>query len=368
VGCEIGIGVRKNQIEEKERSRSKWVMERDCDYARVDSDAKTRTLLLKLDNLQLDYLKAVQNVGRAGSRAQSRYHEAMRLLDEQTESEQMAINVAAARNDPNFRIFKNDAILTADRTFQEALQAAYKATKVYDYYTSQSYAHLIDLFLVRMVSHGDISLEAYLSGLEAAFIGFEEQYGNPDLRVEKICLRDDILDTPFLDENHQPYALGDRTQMMRDALNNPERLDENGYIVVPFATRLEDLCPITHNHKIHYIEAQLFGSDLGDPVARIYLRQRGTGTVRGVDGQADFYAFPERTAVINPFVGDSRAFGGGSFQDEVFINRRLRDQPLVNSNWELLINMKDEPANRDLHLDSLNDICLYVYYTDFTEL
>ena len=42
-----------------------------------------------------------------------------------------------------------DAVLTADRTFQTAVKEAYKATKVFEYYTSQSYAALEKLFLIR---------------------------------------------------------------------------------------------------------------------------------------------------------------------------------------------------------------------------
>jgi hypothetical protein len=52
----------------------------------------------------------------------------------------------------------------------------------------------------------------------------------------------------------------------------------------------------------------------------------------------------------------------------VYKNRRLRDMPLVNTGWELVINQRDEKANQDVNLQSLDDICLYVYYTDFTEL
>ena len=52
----------------------------------------------------------------------------------------------------------------------------YKATKVYEYYTSQSYAALGDLFLVRMVSSGSLNLESYVAELQNAFAQFEEQY------------------------------------------------------------------------------------------------------------------------------------------------------------------------------------------------
>jgi len=219
-----------------------------------------------------------------------------------------------------------------------------------------------------MVSHGDISLESYLGDLEAAFIDFEEQYGNPDLRVEVICLKDDIFNIERYDENSLPLTDGERTEMMREMLTDVSLLDARGYIVIPFATRLDDLCPLTRNHKIHHIEAQLLGSDLGDTVARLYLGQRGTGTVRGVDGEKSFYRFPDRVAVLNAIVGEQRVFDGNIFDGDVYKNRRLRDMPMLNTGWELVINQRDEKANQDVNLQSLDDICLYIYYTDFTEL
>jgi hypothetical protein len=56
------------------------------------------------------------------------------------------------------------------------------------------------------------------------------------------------------------------------------------------------------------------------------------------------------------------------FTPEVYRNNRLRDRPYVNSNWELVFNQVDEQVNRDININSLSDIRLYIYYTDFTGL
>jgi hypothetical protein len=364
LGCEIGIALHEKEIDELEQKRSRWMIERECEYAQVDSDARVRSMVLDLGYLRIELLKSLQRFKLASSRVIKLYHQAQRLQDEQAETEQLAINVIAARNDPNVRIYKNDAVLTADRTFLQALRAAYMATKVFEYYTSQSYAPLIDLFLVRMVSHGDVTLESYISELEAAFFDFEDQYGNPDLRVIVLSLRDDILEVPRYDENNLPHSDVERKALMRGRLADVNLLDDRGYITIPFATRLSDLSPITRVHKIHYIEAQILGSDVGDAVARIYLRTRGTGTVRGVDGEKDFYRFPDRTAVVNAVVGGERAFA----DSQVYRTERLRDRPMVNSHWELVINQRDEKCNQDIDLQSLDDILINIYYTDFTEL
>jgi hypothetical protein len=368
IGSDIAITVLEAKIDNMENALSQWEISRECDYARVDSDALVRTLMLDISTMQVEIHKAMLRFKLASNKVVQLANQAQRLQDEQSETEQLSINVAAARNDPNSRIYKNDAILTADRTFETALKAAYRATRVYEYYTSQSYAPMVDLYLVRMISHGDITLESYISELEAAFLDFEDQYGNPDLRVEVVCLKDDIFEIERYDENQLPLTDGERTQLMRDRLADVALLDARGYLTVPFSTRLDQLCPLTHNHKIHYIEAQLLGRDLGDPVARVYLSGRGTGTLRSVEGNKKFYRFPGRTAVINTIVGQQRVFEGNIFDGDVYKNRRLRDMPLVNTGWELVINQRDELVNQDIDLQSLDDMCLYFYYTDFTEL
>ena len=64
-----------------------------------------------------------------------------------------------------------------------------------------------------------------------------------------------------------------------------------------------------------------------------------------------------------------RSFNGNRvFTPEVYRSYRMRDRPFVNTSWELVLNQKDEKANQDIDLNSITDIRLYIYYTDFTEL
>jgi hypothetical protein len=318
-------------------------------------------MALRLHELDLEALKAEYRIAQAMSEVQKLRNQAQRLISEQEELEQQTINLEAARNNPNVRIYKNDAVLTADRTFQAAVKEAYKATKVFEYYTSQSYAALGDLFLVRMVAHGNISLEAYLEGLESAYYEFEEQFGTPDVRVAIVSMRDDIMQIPRYDESNLILSHAERVAQFRERLADVRLFDSRGYTTIPFGTSLDALSPLTRNHKVAYIEAEIIGSDIGDAVGRVYLRQRGTGVVRGVDDETSYFAFPERTAVIDPFFNGQRVFGA-----EVYRNGRLRDRPMVNTRWEAVLNQRDELVNQDININSLSDIRFYIYYTDFT--
>jgi len=363
MGIERDMADTEQEIAEIEAATTLWEGQQQCEVLRADSDATMRKLVLEIGHVDLEALKVQYRLRLAMSEAQQLRNQAGRLHAEQQEMEQQTINVAAARNDPNVRIYKNDAVILADLTFQQALRDVYKAAKVFEYFTSQSYARLDQLFLVRMVSHGDYNLETFLVELENAFRDFQQQYGNPDTRVEVISLRDDVLAIPRTAADGRPLTQSERIAELRRRLADASLLDARGYLTVPFSTTLDRVSPLTRNHKVLALEAELVGADLGDTVGRIYVRQRGTGVVRSVADERTFYRLPERTAVLNPFFNGVRVFS-----PEVYRSDRMRNRPFANTHWELVINQRDERANQDVNLQSLTDVRLYVYYTDFTQL
>ncbi len=347
-----------------EQNLAFWEVDNQCQLADIELNGETRVMLLDLRELEISLLSARYRLALAMSQVEKQRQLAKRVALELDETLELSINVQAAKNNPNIRIYRNDAVINAEIAFDDAIRDAYKLTLVYQYYTSQSYAKLDQLFLTRMVQAGDYNLDNYVADLRNAFTYFQETFGNPDDRVIVLSLADDILRIPRLDENGLPLTVDTRASMLREELADPSRLNTSGYISVPFATRLEDQSPLTRNHKITYIEANIQGNDLGDYLARLYLRLVGTSTVAAVEGDHLYYRFPEKTAVLNPFLKDNRAQIFSNPQ--IYQNFRLRDQPLVNNNWELVINLRDEMVNDDLDLSEITDIKIYVFYTDFT--
>ncbi|MBN2362424.1 MAG: hypothetical protein JXR83_23430, partial [Deltaproteobacteria bacterium] len=334
-----------------------------CDLAQIESTAKVMDMVIGLRTAELDIKRAQYQLQLALSDLQRLRNQELALLGEWEEAQQLMINVQAARNDPNVRIYRNDAVINADIAFKDALAEVYRATKVYEYYTSTSYADLEKLFLVRMVRAGDYSLENYLIQLGNDFGAFEESYGRPDTRVAILSLRDDILAIPRLGEGDRPLTESARIQGFRERLTDGSLLDKDGYLVGEFATSFRRLSPLTRNHKILYVEAELVGVGAGDDVARLYLIQQGTSTVRTLDDSKVFYQFEPRTAVVNAFLNGDRVYA----ESELYRNYRLRDRPLVNSAYRLVLNLVDEFENMDVDLANLDDVRLYVYYTDFTQ-
>ncbi len=339
----------------------KKLAEFDCQRITIDSTARIAALYNDTLEAQLEVLRAEYALRLAISEVKRHASLAQRLQLQQAEAEQLAIDVQAAQNDPNVRIYQNDAVINADLSFRDALQMAYRQTRVFEYYTSQSYAKKEQLFLIRMVQAGQYNLDNYLLELDNAFQQFEEEFGNPDLRVLALSLRDDVMQIPYVGIDKQPLSEAQRIKMMTDRLKDVSLVDARGYLTLPFSTQLKALSPLTRNHKIHHVEADLQGGRMGDHVARVYLRMSGTGQVRNVNDDVDFYVFPERTAVVNASI-----LGNKLFDPEVYRNFRFRDRPLVNTQWELVINQRDELANKDIDLQSLADVRVLIYYTDFT--
>jgi hypothetical protein len=369
-GLEVSIRKQQSKINDKQiellelqEQEALWPYEQACESSKLEVARQVSDLLVEMKRKQLDALRAQYQISLQRGELQRLYNRGQRLQAESEEVQQLAINVAAARNDPNIRIFRNDAVINAEVAFDAAIREAYRTTLVFEYYTSQSYAHRGDLFLTRLASRGQYNLDNYMNDLNNAFFEFEQEFGLPNLRVQVLSMRDDMLNIARTAPDGRPYTLAERIGMLRETLLNPAMLDRHGYTAVPFSTSLDSVSPATRNHKIRYIEAEINADRAGDAVARLYLTQGGTSVIDSVRDEKLYYRFPELTAVLNPFIGGNKVF-----DHEVYQNARLRDRPLIATDWRLLINQRDERVNQDLDLGSINDIRLFVYYTDFTEL
>ena len=358
------LEAKEREIDELQRDIVVRDIREQCESIRIDGEFAIRDLVRRATEIDLEAQKKTIEIRLALAQIEKLVNKAQMLQAQQAEAEEMVISVQSARNDPNVRIYRNDAVIAADRTFNEALSYAYRLTKVYEYYTAQSYPDLIKMPLIRMVSYGDYSLESYLSAIEEAFYQFEEIYGVPDDRVMILSLKDDIFKIPLVGDNGEPLASGDIRKALLDRLSDPALLDDNGYIVIPFSTSFNQLSPLTHNHKIQYVMVALSGS--GGDYRRVYLRQVGTGVIRTAERDKIMMTLPRRMAVINTFDNTPDVAVISTGDGEIFKSTRLRDFPLVNTSWELILNLKDESDNEGIDLADISDVKLYIFYQDFT--
>lgn len=364
---------KQNEIRDREQAYEAYTIGRQCDYLTAELVYTLRDIQREMSLAELDALNSTWDIQVALSEIQRLNNERIRLEAEWVDSEQLTINVAAAKNDPNIRIYKNDAIINAERSFKRAIQEAYRATRIYEYYTATSYADFEQLFLIRMVNAGDYNLSRYLDQLEDAFYEFEDYYGNPDSRIALISMRDDVLKIPrySLDGLERVLTTEERVELFRQQLTDGSLIDDNGNVTFQFSTDFKQLSPLTANHKILFAEVDMYG-DTGDPMGRVYLSQEGTGVVGPLSGDNLYFTFPARTAVMNPVFNGDRALGqdaDGAITGptrSIYRSYRFRERPFVQTNWSLAINQRTETVNKDINLAGLDDIVLSIFYTDFT--
>jgi len=366
-------------IEELELAQQVREAREPCDELRIESDYVIREKMRELAELQLEGVALGLEVHKTLATLEGLRNDALGILATKQEQLQQTIDLEAARTDPNVRIYRNSAIRQADRTFAAAVREAYRATLIFEYYTSTSFARRGQLPLVRMVAHGDYPLEQYLDELDDAFYDFEDSYGIPDLRVDVLSVADDVLAVPK-QEGGRALRIDERLPLFQDRLAALPR-NEQGALVIDFTTSLQRVSPLTHSHKVRFVEVEFVGDAdlLGDDHARVYVRQTGEGAgfVRDAQGTRLAYSLPQRTAVVNVFVNTdperprpvSEALGlfEGSVVD-YYRSERLRDRPLHHSGWQLVFDQANEHVNRDIQLEGLQDIRIHLWHTDFTEL
>ncbi|MCA9539892.1 MAG: hypothetical protein KC620_13435, partial [Myxococcales bacterium] len=345
-----------------EQSLEKHVIRDECRALQIDTHSQITGLFAEIPILANRVQQQAVQIERALAEVESLYHRGQALQAQYAEAEDLAIDVEAARNDPNVRIYRSDAVLAADRTFTAALAEVYEATLVFEYYTGQSYAERERLRYLRLARYGEDNLERYLAELADAFDDFEQVYGNPDLRVTIVSLRD-VLAPSLIDGSGVPLSDQTRTDAFRAALAEAGRTDPRGRHRVDFRMAFDRVSPLTFGHKVNAIEAELVGEGLGDALARVYLTPTGTATVRGFDEDRQL-RLPPRTAVLDTFFNGDR---DGRLDPAIYRSERLRDQPLINTEWQVVFDDQAERVNFDVPIDALDDIRFYIYYTDFTE-
>lgn len=357
LGLQGAINGLEHDIQQSELDTARWQTERQCDALLIDLDAATAQHVRQAHEVHLEALQVALQLELALAELRRAALSAQRLQQELADAEELAIRVESARNDPNVRLYRNDAILNADASFDLAMRHVYRLTRVYEYYTSQSYPGLDRLFRIRMVSRGDDNLDRYVAELRDSFLTFEEDRRSSASRVTRISLMTDVFGIP------RSLPQGERERQFRERLSNPSFLDANGHVIVPFRTDVGQLSPCTRNHKINFIEVAIQGADLGDDEANVMVWQEGTGSIETFEEGTRFYRLPPQLSIVQAYFGRNNTV----FDPSVYRRMELRDRPYADTQWRLSLDLRDDPHNTDLVLANITDIYLYVYYTDFTD-
>ncbi|MCE9579337.1 MAG: hypothetical protein K8W52_39805 [Deltaproteobacteria bacterium] len=364
---EYAVGLMQTEIQDQQDAMTQsqireltGQIDTQCTAIRIDSAPVVADLVESIQQLRHDVNQTLLRVKMDLATMTALRLEARRTAQEEADAEALAIDVEAARNDPNIRVYMNTAMINADRSFNRALEHAFRATRLLEYYESQSYAHADDLYLIRMVAHGDYNLDNYLDELEDEYESFRGQYRNRAHRAIRLSMANDIMQIPTLGADGHSLSPAERTALMRARLLDPRLLDSRGRRTYTFSTTLDQFAPCTFGQQIDYVEVMFSGADLGDPNASVMLWQTGTGVVERADQGQNFHRLPPALIVATP-----RRDLDSAFDPSVYRNYGMRERPVVNTSWTLVFD-EHNPQNRDVHFDQLNDIYIYIYYTDFT--
>ncbi|WP_236515341.1 hypothetical protein [Sandaracinus amylolyticus] len=339
-----------------------WVASQECRELTIESEPIMRDLWRQVAEHHLEALQFQHRFALIRSEMERLHLEAQRIQEEQHEAEELAVDIERSRNDPNVRVYRNASVMTADDTFRRALEHAYRATRMFEYYTSQSYERAGQLHLIRMVAHDFPNLDSYLDQLEDDYEEFRVRFRTRARRVQRISVADHVFQIPFR-EGGVELTTTERRRRFYERLTDPRNLDPSGAWTVPFSTSFERLSPCTFNHQIEHIEVQLEGTGFGDDEADLLIWQEGTGTLRTVAEGNRFHRLPPSLIVANPYFNRANTV----FDPTVYRRHEMRERPFVNTNWRLVFDQLQNIENRDIDLTLIEDIVLYVYYTDFTD-
>ena len=369
IGLSTGIAVLEKDIQQIRQSEVIANLRADCDFARVKYRSALKRTLLDLGSAGLEIAMRERAVLQSVVAISDLRAEVDRTLRAKADALQDAINLAAGRWDPNVRIYQTNSMLAASRDFDRAIRAAFEATRAYEYhYAQQSYSRKEELFLVRMASNGDISLRSYLDALSDATSEQEQEFARPDRDVLVLSLLDDVLAIPEQAADGTPLSITQRVERMRSELVSSRFIDATGALRIPFATQAEDLSGRTWGHRVDAVEVEIIGTELGDSSADLLLVPVGTSVVRTAEGDGGlvpqlYYSLPSAEAKLDPVFNGVRVFEGDI---SVYRNYRLRNRPVINTQWDLILDQRNNRSNQDIDLQSLRDIRLYIYFNEFT--
>jgi uncharacterized Zn-finger protein len=339
--------------------------DKECKMLTNEGEKQIRDILVGMESARIEVAQALQRLEIQGQKVASEQQGATRLLAELHEMRELTINKAAARNNPNFRIYRDDNVRNAEIAFKKVLAEAYKATLVFEYYTSQTYAFRNELLLARMINYGEYNLQNYIYDLEDAFWEFEDYFGVPELRVLPLSLKNDIFPGMRVAPGGKPYSEREMEDSVEDWLKYS--LNEDGTARVSFQIGPEHISPNTRVHKISYVEACVEKQTAAAAQhPRIYLDMNGTSSIWGLGERStsNFYSFGSRPSVVT-----ARWCSGSdySWDQKIFQSQKYTQRPLFNTEWELSINFTTEPANKIYRPEDFDDLKLFFYYYEYTD-
>lgn len=335
------------------------LMTADRDIEFINGLATIRDMLVGIAELTLEVNLAGIRVASAVQELRDLEVEVEALRAESALREARVVDPTRNANDASFRVLRDRSVVSAIAAREEARRGIYLAARAWEFEHN-----------TRLPSIGGL-----IGALEAAEIGgfadclerertnFRSAYGTPQVFVDEISLREDVLGIrgPRVDP-----VTGEElseAEQFRRLFFQPSNLGPDGTVGLTFplglATDNGVFSTGVCNDQIRSIQVRLIGDGLGDDQARVYLEQTGTSVVRsctsfrsGRGDRVESYDLVARRAEVQAGINTYAS----SPADTQFFGRSV-----AASGWRVAVPPGSAaPSNRDLDPLNIEDIVLRI--------
>lgn len=347
------------QRENLQLLQSLTLMTADRDIEFLNGMATIRDMLVGLAELTIEVNLAGIRVATAVQELRDLEVEVEALRAEGALREARAVDPSRSANDASFRVLRDQSVVRALAAREEARRGIYLAARAWEFEHN-----------TRLPSIGGLigALEAGAIGefadcLERERTNFRSAYGTPQVFVDELSLREDVLGIrgPRVDP-----VTGEElseAEQFRRLFYQPSNLGPDGTVGLTFplglATDNGVFSTGVCNDQIRSIQVRLIGDGLGDDQARVYLEQTGTSVVRscssfrsGRGDRVESYDLVARRAEVQAGIN----VYASSPADTQFFGRSV-----AASGWRVAIPPGSAaPSNRDLDPLDVEDIVLRI--------
>jgi len=346
----------------------------------ANSQARIKNLFLEMPALDIEFSIAqealLQEIGQLNNLIQRKE----RLVRQKAEAQAFTASVTQFR-DPGYRVLRDYYTMMATDALEYNKELTYQLARALEYEINQdvNFANILacghplqtvdDIYRIRDM----ITLESAICQIDTAYHNFLNRDDVPvaqdretTLYLSKALGFGDYYD-PYLDR------IVTREEQFNDFVRDSANRDPDGNLIINFSTSIMQGNPFfgagVFNDKIRSIQARIWGNDLGDDRAVIYLRQGGTSFIRAVDaypnGNLDQDVIHEYN--IEPLVSSIMAATNlNALAPSVAINREFGTRSVAFTNWTLVINTTLEADNFDVDIDSIEEIQLDITHETYT--
>ena len=255
----------------------------------VDSKAYIKRKLLEVANLEIQILQSVLGLQQIAVRARGIADLRELTIAARARTESAAVNALA---NPAFRLIRDQAIVDADKAFEDAVEEVYRTARALEYQKGEPYVENLATCNTEQ-STSDIFLARRATGLEYILLDMDRDWNDfiggctkpaGSLRVFEIpySVKEDFLGIKWPAVDAETGDIVDPATQWSTLLARLSSEDPNGWIRLPISTSVAEdghFLRDIFNQRFQYFKVRIVGDifgGLGDETAFVIIRHGET--------------------------------------------------------------------------------------------